>query len=74
MKGLTGKKVEFQLIPYESIRHFTAESAGKFDRDSELELVLCTPWLPSLQRDFRAGQVDIVAVLNTIAAKTLGKF
>ena len=73
VKGLSGKRVEFQLVPYEAIRHFSVESAGRFDADSELELILCTPWLPSIKRDFRAGQVDIVAVQNTIAAKILGE-
>ena len=71
--GLSGKRVQFQLVPYEAIRQFAVESAGSFDADSELELILCTPWLPSIKRDFRAGQVDIVAVQNTIAAKILGE-
>ena len=66
-------KILFRLIPYESIRHFSAQSAGHFDRDSELELIFCTPWLPTVSRDFRAGQVDIVAVQNLIASKCLGK-
>ena len=77
VKGFSGKKVEFRNIPYASIRHFSTESSGSFDRDSELKLTLCTPWLPGpyashVTRDFRSGQVDIVAVHNLIAAKTLG--
>ena len=35
-------------------------------------MILCTPWLPKVSRDFRAGNVDIIAVQNAIAAKILG--
>ena len=37
-QGVTGKKKEFHSIPYHNIRHFSIESAGTFDRDSELKL------------------------------------
>ena len=53
VKGFTGKRVEFRNVPYETIRCFAVESAGSFDRDSELKLIFCTPWLPTFNRDFR---------------------
>ena len=72
VQGFTGKRIEFRSIPYGTIRRFATESSGSFDRDSELKLVFCTPWLPQGNRDFRKGKVDIVAIQNLIAAKTLG--
>ena len=72
VQGFSGKRREFRNIPYECIRHFSVESSGSFDRDSELDMILCTPWLPKVSRDFRAGNVDIIAVQNAIAAKILG--
>ena len=53
VKGFTGKRVEFRNVPYETIRCFAVESAGSFDRDSELKNIFCTPWLPTFNRDFR---------------------
>ena len=72
VQGFSGKRVEFRSIPYSTIRRFAVESSGSFDRDSELKLVFCTPWLPFVTRDFRKGKVDIVSIQNLIAAKTLG--
>ena len=37
-QGLTGKKVEYHSIPYKSITHFSVETAGRFDLDSELKI------------------------------------
>lgn len=37
-QGITGKKVEYHSIPYKSITHFSIESAGHFDLDSELKV------------------------------------
>ena len=71
-KGFTGKKTEFQKIPYSTILNFATESSGSFDRDSELKLTFSTPWLPILMQDFRSGKADIVAIQNLIAAKCLG--
>ncbi|MBA4538652.1 PH domain-containing protein [Bacillus aquiflavi] len=37
-QGLTGKKIEYHSIPYKSIIHFSVETAGHFDLDSELKI------------------------------------
>ena len=71
-KGITGKKTEFQNIPYSNIVNFTTASAGTFDRDSELNLEFATPWLTQINQDFRSGKADIIAIQNLIAAKCLG--
>lgn len=33
VQGLTGKKIEYQSIPYKNITHFSIETAGNFDLD-----------------------------------------
>lgn len=37
-QGITGKKIEYHSIPYKSISHFSIETAGHFDMDSELKI------------------------------------
>ncbi len=39
-QGVTGKKVEYQTIPYHSIVRFSKESTGLFDLDAELKIWL----------------------------------
>lgn len=50
-QGITGKKVEYQSIPYRNITRFSVETAGSFDLDAELKL-----WMPGiaqpLQKEF----------------------
>jgi hypothetical protein len=37
-QGLTGKKVEYQSIPYRNIVRFSVETAGSLDFDAELKI------------------------------------
>lgn len=37
-QGMTGKKQEFQSIPYKNINRFAKETAGHFDFDAELHV------------------------------------
>ena len=37
-QGLTGSKVDYQSIPYSSIKKFSKESAGLLDLDAELKI------------------------------------
>lgn len=37
-QGMTGKKQEFQSIPYKNINRFSKETAGHFDLDAELRI------------------------------------
>ncbi|KMT21038.1 PH domain-containing protein [Clostridium cylindrosporum] len=39
-QGLTGKKVEYYSIPFKSIVTYAVETAGTFDLDSEIKLML----------------------------------
>lgn len=38
VQGLTGSKVDISSLPYSKIQAFSIETAGTFDRDSELEM------------------------------------
>ena len=37
-QGMTGKKVEYQSIPYRNIVRFSVETAGSLDLDAELKI------------------------------------
>lgn len=66
VQGLTGKKIDFSSLPYSRIQAFSIETAGGFDRDSELEL-----WFSGLGKvklEF-AGQIDIKALGQFISHK-----
>ncbi|ATW26819.1 PH domain-containing protein [Candidatus Formimonas warabiya] len=39
-QGLTGKKIEYYSIPFKNIVTYAIETAGTFDLDSEIKLVL----------------------------------
>jgi hypothetical protein len=39
-QGMTGRKVEYQSIPYRNITRFSIETAGTFDLDAELKIWL----------------------------------
>jgi hypothetical protein len=38
VQGMTGKKRDYTSLPYSKIQAFSVESAGTFDRDTELEM------------------------------------
>ena len=69
-QGLSGKKVEYLSIPYKSITRFAVETAGRFDRDSELKIWVSGDHAP-IQKDFRKG-TDIVGLQQTLATRVLG--
>jgi hypothetical protein len=69
-QGMTGKKVEYHSIPYKSISHFSVETAGTFDGDSELKIYISSNPVP-IQREFKRGS-DILGVQRTLAQYLLG--
>jgi len=71
-QGITGKKVEYQSIPYNSIKAFSVESAGSWDRDAEVKVYVHSPWMPEISQDFRKGQADIIALQSFLAAQVIG--
>ena len=64
-QGITGKKAEYHSIPYESISHFSVETAGTFDMDAEMKIYISGNPTP-IQREFKRG-TDIVGVQKVLA-------
>lgn len=68
-QGLTGSKVEYHSIPYKSITHFSVETAGHFDLDSELKIWLSGRHEP-FEKEFRKGS-NIIEIQRTLARHVL---
>lgn len=69
-QGISGKKIEYHSIPYRNIRHFSIESAGTFDTDSELKI-----WVAGLSeavvKKFSRKDSNVFAVQKTLAKHIL---
>lgn len=65
-QGLTGNKVEYVTIPYKSIKLFSVETAGHFDRDAELKIWLSNDKQPTVVKELKRG-IDIVGLQKTLA-------
>ena len=68
-QGMTGKKVEYQSIPYRSITRFSIETAGAFDLDAELKIWLTGNPAP-IQLQFNK-KLSIYAVQSVLAGYVL---
>ncbi|AKG04754.1 MULTISPECIES: PH domain-containing protein [Salimicrobium] len=68
-QGMTGKKVEYHSIPYRSITHFSVETAGTFDMESELRIWLSGTPEP-VMKQFKKGN-NIAEVHRALASYTL---
>jgi len=53
-QGVTGKKAEYQTIPYSSIVRFSKESAGILDLDAELKIWILGQSVP-IVKEFKKG-------------------
>lgn len=51
-QGVTGKKVEYHSIPYKSITHFSVETTGNFDLESELKIWISGAQMP-IEKQFK---------------------
>jgi hypothetical protein len=65
-QGLTGKRKEYHSIPYRSITHFTVESQGHFDLESELKIWIFGEAEPK-QFSFRRD-ASVLEIQRTLAA------
>jgi len=70
-QGMTGKKVEYHSIPYKSISHFSTETAGTFDLDSELKIYISSSTTP-IEKTFKKGS-HIDDVQKLLAYYVCGK-
>jgi len=64
-QGLTGKKIEYHSIPYKSISHFSVETAGHFDMDSELKIWISSAEEP-IEKEFKSG-TNLIAIQKALA-------
>ena len=65
-QGLTGKKVDYQSIPYKSIVRFSKESTGLFDLDAELKLWLSGMSEPIIKEFSKKANVDSESCVVTM--------
>jgi hypothetical protein len=64
-QGVTGKKVLFQSVPYSKVSHFSVETAGTLDTDSEMKISVSGGG--EFAKTFGRG-VDINEVQRVLAA------
>lgn len=69
-QGISGRKVEYQSIPYKSITHFSFETAGRVDLDSEMKIWISGANFP-VKKEFKRG-IDITEVQRTLAKYIMG--
>ena len=67
-QGVTGKKTEYHSVPYAKISHFSVETAGTLDMDSELKVAMSGGAV--FTRTFGRG-VDIGDVQTVLASYVL---
>lgn len=73
VQGLVGCKIEYTSIPYRSICAFSVESAGVWDRDSELNLYTRNRWhVAKIEMDFRSGKTDIMQIQKLLSGFVIG--
>lgn len=68
VQGLTGKKKDFTSLPYSKIQAFSAETAGTFDLDCEMELYFSG--LGKVKFEFTSG-FDIVSFNKILSSYVL---
>lgn len=68
VQGITGSKKDYTSLPYSKIQAFSVESAGTFDMDSELEVILSG--LGKVKFEFSHNS-DITFINKTIAEHVL---
>lgn len=74
VQGLVGCKIEYTSIPYRSIHAYSVESAGIWDRDSELNLYTRNRWhLAKIDMDFRSGKTDIMQIQKLLTGFVIGR-
>ena len=69
-QGITGKKVDYHVLPYKSISHYSVETAGHFDLDAELRIWLAGKASPITKRFNK--KVNVYDLQQTLAAFVSG--
>lgn len=69
-QGITGSKVEYKSILYNSITRFSVETAGTFDLDAELKIWVSSELNPSVVKQFNKS-VNVYDVQSVLAHHVL---
>ena len=69
VQGITGKKVDFTSLPYSKLQAYSVETAGTFDRDSELDLFFSGD-IGTIRFELK-GNCDILALNRLISSYIL---
>ena len=66
VQGITGSKVEWHSLPYKSISHYSIETAGTNDWDSELKIYVSGNPTPAITKKFnkKLSIYEVEAVLS----------
>lgn len=68
-QGLTGKKIEYQVIPYKTINRYIIETPGNLDTEYSLKLYVSGCFEP-IERSFRST-IDIYELQRILAGHVL---
>lgn len=71
VKGITGSRKEFSTLPYSKIIHFTVQTPGFLEFNSDSELVLAYPNGALIQFEFSGGNVNILKIAQMISEYVL---
>ncbi|MCZ7669871.1 MAG: PH domain-containing protein [Chloroflexi bacterium] len=66
VQGASGKKTEYLSVPYKSIKYFSVETAGTFDRDAEIKVWVSGSHGLTVSKQIKKG-IDIVGLQRTLA-------
>ena len=69
-QGLIGKKIDFLSVVYKSISRFSIETAGNFDLDAKLKILISSEINPSVSKKFNT-QVNIYDLQKVLANHVL---
>lgn len=70
VKGITGRRKEFSTLPYSKIVHFTVQTPGFIELNSDSELIISYPNGANIQFEF-SGKANILQIAKTISAYVL---
>lgn len=72
VKGISGKRRDYMSVPWDMVRVWAVESAGKFDRDMEVKIWFKGFWDTLVNQDMKVGKADIFAIQSYIGHFVIG--
>lgn len=72
VKGISGKRRDFMSVPWDMVRVWAVESAGKFDRDMEVKIWFKGFWDNRVDQDMKVGKADIFAIQSFVSHFIIG--